>query len=629
LGKSKTYFHKTTFTLHILIFWGFATVFAQITPSESDTTKNGKGIKPKSLLNTNLPDTIPAISSNRWVAELQNIVIRPPKSEITDTLATSRTDLEFLEYEGLIIRNIRFLKMEVFGTDIQDTLAQAKTWIEKSANSMHVKTNDRILERHLLFKINDPIDPQILADNVRLFRDLNYVEDARIIVNPIEQLEGYADILVIIKDQWSMAFYLQMDELNSGHIELWDKNLFGTGNEIQNNIHWNPEKSDFWGYEAIYNNRNILGSFIDSKLSYSNVFDSKAYGVQFNRKFFTPNTKYAGGASAFHQSSIKNVFNEDSGFISQNISTNNSDIWIGRAFKLNENAVIGKNRLNLILASRVFKENFFDRPEVSANNYYDYQDKTVWLTTLALSSQSFYQSSLIYSYGRTEDIPIGSLLNTTVGPEFGEFENRMYTSISFAKGDFITNLGYLYFKVSEGGFIANSGNFEQAMFQIKVKYFSNLLIFGQFKFRQFINFDFTKGVKRFENERLTINDKYGLRGFSEENVYGQQRFVMNMETVAFSPWYIYGFRFSFYSYVDFGMIGPESVNLLYEDVYSGLGFGVRIQNERLVFPTFSFRFGIYPNLPFVPYVDRMQFSGEPRLNPNNFYQTYPDMIDFR
>lgn len=629
MGKSITYFQKAVLFLIISIFWGFATTFAQITPAGSDTTKNGKGIKSKSLLNTNLPDTIPAISSNRWVTELQNIVIRPPKSEITDTLATLRADLEFLEYEGLIIRSVRFLKMDVFGTDIQDTLAQASTWIEKSANSMHVKTNDRILERHLLFKTGDIIDPQILADNVRLFRDLNYVEDARIIVNPLELLEGYADILVIIKDQWSMAFYLQMDEINTGHLEVWDKNLFGTGNEIQNNIHWNPEKSDFWGYEAIYNNRNILGSFIDSKLSYSNVFDSKAYGIQFNRKFFTPNTKYAGGASAYHQSALKNIFNEDSGFISHKISSNTSDIWIGRAFKLNENAVIEKNRLNLILASRVFKENFFDRPEVSANKYYDYQDKTVWLTTLALSSQSFYQSSLIYSYGRTEDIPIGSLLNATFGPEFGEFENRMYTSLSFAKGDFITNLGYVYFKVSEGGFIANSGNFEQAMFQLKVKYFSNLFIFGQFKFRQFINFDFTKGVKRFENERITINDKYGLRGFSEENVYGQQRFVMNMETVAFSPWYIYGFRFSFFSYVDFGMIGPESVNLLYEDVYSGLGFGVRIQNERLVFPTFSFRFGIYPNLPVVPFVDRMQFSGEPRLNPNNFYLTNPDMIDFR
>jgi hypothetical protein len=561
--------------------------------------------------------------------ELHNIVIRPPQTKITDTVATLRGDMEFLEYEGLIIRDIRFVKLEVFGSSILDTISHANTWLEKTGNSIHVKTNDHILQKHLLINKGNIIDPRILADNERIFRDLSYIEDAKIIVKPVPSLDGYADIVIIVKDTWSMAFYAELSDINAGRIEVWDRNIFGTGNEIQNNFHWNPEKSDTWGYEAIYNNRNILGSFVDSRFHYTNVFDTKGYGLQLNRKFFTPNTKYAGGVSAFHQSSLKKIWNSDTGFFSKSVSSNITDIWIGRALKLNKNAGLGKNRLNLILATRIYKENYFERPQVSRYLYYDFHDKFVWLNTLALSSQSFYQSNLIYSYGRTEDIPIGSMLNLTIGPEFGEFENRLYSSLSFAAGNYFNDLGYLYFKIAEGGFVTRAGNLEQAMFQIRLKYFSNLFIFGQFKFRQFINFNFTKGIKRFENDRLNINDMQGLRGFNEVNVFGQQRFVMNWETVTFSPLYVYGFRFTFFGYIDFAILGPESSTLIYEDVYTGLGFGTRIRNERLVFPTFSFRFGFYPNLNNIPFNERISFSGEPRLNPNNFYLSNPAMMDYQ
>ncbi|MCB8999595.1 MAG: hypothetical protein H6540_05950 [Bacteroidales bacterium] len=627
---------KTFLKISILLFslfQAYTSIIAQEPEGLKDSLslKNSSETRHKKVLRTNLFfDNIRSSSANRkWMNELQNVVILPPQSKITDTIPTLRGDLEFLSYDGFTIRSIRFIKLDVFASSINDTIPAADSWLKKTANSVHVNTSDRILRRHLLFTEGDRIDPRILADNVRIFRDLSYIEDARIIVDPVADMPGYADIIFVVKDQWSMAFYLELSSVNSGRVELWDRNIFGTGNEIQNNLHWDTDKPNNLGYEAIYNTRNIYGSFIDGRFYYSHVFDSESYGLQFNRKFFTPNTKYAGGAAAYHQSSVQNIWNPDSGYFKQVVSFNSSDIWIGRAFKLNKNAMIDKNRLNLILASRFYKLSFFDRPEPTRNLYYNYQDKSVWLNTIALSAQSFYQSNLIYSYGRTEDIPIGSLLNFTMGPEFGEFENRFYTSLSYARGNYLTNLGYLYFKINEGGFITNSGNFEQAVFQFQLKYFSNLFIFGQFKFRQFINFGYTKGIKRYEDDRLTINDKYGLRGFNEPYVYGQQRFTMNWESVAFSPWYVYGFRFTFFGYIDFALLGPENSSIIYQDVYTGIGIGTRIKNERLVFPTFSFRFGFFPNLQNIPLGDRMHFSGEPRLKPNNFYLTNPGMVDYQ
>lgn len=615
----------------------------------NDFIKNENSIKTKndsSLLNPPSENSINSLLHNlkspeffdtlrsssrkkKWIYELHNVVILPPQNKITDTVHTTQRDLDFLAYEGLIIRNISFVKVNVFGTTINDTSTYRNTWLQNKGNSIHVKTSTSVLQRHLLFKPGDLIDPRTLADNERIFRDLSYIEDAKIIVEPVPLMEYLADIIIYEKDQWSKAFYLELSDITSGRLEVWDKNILGSGNEIQNNIYWNPEKASTWGYEAIFNNRNIYGSFIDGKLYYSNVFDNDAYGVQLSRKFYTPNTKYAGGASLFHQSLLQNIWSPDSGYYSARLSNNTSDIWIGRALKLNKNAELDKNRLNLILASRLYKQNYFDRPAVAPDKFYAFQDKSVWLNTIALSSQGFYQSNLIYSYGRTEDIPTGSLLNLTFGPEFGEFQNRFYTSLSYSKGNYINDIGYLYFKIDQGGFITKSGNFEQATFQVQLRYFTNLFIFGQFKFRQFININFTKGVKRFEDDRLTINEKSGLRGFNENTVYGQQRFVLNWETVAFSPFYVMGFRFTFFGYMDFALLGPGSANLIYQDVYTGLGLGTRIKNERMVFPTFSFRFGFYPNLPDIPVNERLKFTGEPRFRPTNFYQTNPAMINYQ
>jgi hypothetical protein len=625
-------FQKISFLFLILFPAGFQAGLSQVQDQPTSKTRNHiiTGSPESEQYEMHTDDTLRLFrSGNKWVNELQNSVILPPKGKITDTLPTLRGEQEFLPYKGLIIRSIRFVKLDVFGTNIYDTIPAKVNWLQEKGNAIHVKTNTRILQQHLLFREGDEIDPRVLADNLRIFREQSYIEDARILVEPVLLMQGFADIVVFIKDQWSKAFYLEMNDINAGRLEVWDRNIFGTGNEIQNNFYWDPAKSDTWGYEAIYNNRNILGSFIDGKFYFSNVFDSEAYGVQFNRKFFTPNTKYAGGASAYHRSAMEKIWDPDTGIFSNRVSSNTTDLWIGRALKLNERAEIGVNRINLILASRIYRQNFFDRPVVSINKYYEFQDKTVWLNTFALSSQSFYQSNLIYSYGRTEDIPIGTLVNLTAGPEFGEFGNRFYGSLSLSRGNYISNLGYFYLKAEEGGFFTKSGNFEQAMFHLQLKYFSNLFIYGSFKFRQFISFDLTRGFKRFDDERITINDKYGLRGFNEPNVSGQQRMVMNMETVTFSPWYLYGFRFTFFGYMDFALLGPEDVNLMYEDVYTGIGIGTRIKNERLVFPTFSFRFGFYPNLQNIPLGDKVHFSGEPRLKPNNFYVTNPEMIDFQ
>jgi hypothetical protein len=83
-------------------------------------------------------------------------------------------------------------------------------------------------------------------------------------------------------------------------------------------------------------------------------------------------------------------------------------------------------------------------------------------------------------------------------------------------------LGFFYFDAAAGGFIKNK-EIEQAMFNVGGNYISNLLVIGRIKSRAFINVDFIKGFKRFEDEYLDINNFSGVRGFYNDSARGEQR----------------------------------------------------------------------------------------------------------
>ena len=190
------------------------------------------------------------------------------------------------------------------------------------------------------------------------------------------------------------------------------------------------------------------------------------------------------------------------------------------------------------------------------------------------------------------------------------------------------NLGYLYGKVEFGGFLDEVDHINQGVFNLKMDYFTNLFIINRFKVRHFLQFNYSRGVNRYLDEYITINDRYGITGFYDERVKGVQKVTASYEAVSFSPYYFFGFRFAFFGFLDFGFISNEEPILLTK-LHSGYGFGIRIKNERLVFETIQIRLGYYPTISDIQFPFLLDLSGEKRLNPQNFYVTKPDLVKFQ
>jgi hypothetical protein len=247
----------------------------------------------------------------------------------------------------------------------------------------------------------------------------------------------------------------------------------------------------------------------------------------------------------------------------------------------------------------------FNKPEIPEDAYYKYQTYEMYMGSFTLVQQKFFKSNLVYSYGRNEDIPYGGLLEITYGKEYNEhnLEPRDYYGLRAALGNFINPIGYLYGQAEYNTFI-NESVYEQGYLNLNMRYISNLIDAPKNYLRLFAELDYSAGFNRFRDEFFDVKDENGLRGFRNDSIFPDQRMYLNLETVAFNKRFFYGFRFAVFGFVDMVLISKNRTSFNFDGFISGIGAGIRVRNENLIFPTFVVRLGYYP---FPPDFSRIRY----------------------
>jgi hypothetical protein len=204
---------------------------------------------------------------------------------------------------------------------------------------------------------------------------------------------------------------------------------------------------------------------------------------------------------------------------------------------------------------------------------------------------------LVYSYGITEDVPKGYLHELVFGYDHNEFGDRWYSHAFFSSGNlFKKSPFYFYSSFGIGSFWKSTG-FEQGIIDFKINYISDLFKVWNAQSRQFIKLDYTFGINRFDIENLYLGNTNGIRGFSNKTGVGKQRLTLNFENVFFQRKSILNFQTALFSFLDLGIIGDTKSIIFKQNFYSGVGIGLRIRNENLVFKTIQIRLAYYPNHP--------------------------------
>ena len=531
---------------------------------------------------------------------------------------TSPSDLNYVQHSGKKIRKIEIQQLNVFGSDINNRLSASSNGIENLLNKTHINTNENIIRKNLLFSEGDSVSPLILSDNERIIRELPYIEDARIIVVPVSEED--VDIVVVTRDVYSLGADFNYTTIKKGQVSLFEKNIFGFGHEFGIEIPYDSKLPGSPGFGVRYRADNIARTFINLNLYYSDGLGIRTYGFALNRKLVSSATKYAGGISVRQMFTSEDL---DTLPIPEPLKYNLQDYWLSRSFLINSEKVS-----RIIIGVRYTNNNVFDHPYILPDSYYNLQKYKLFLGSVAFSIQRFYKTSLVYGYGRTEDIPHGGLFNVTIGREINEFKRRFYSGVNLSLGEAIESIGYFYTSAGFGTFVNNKRT-EQGMLSCRANFISNLFYLGKYRIRNFVTMDYTRGFGRYSDEHLIFNPENGFSGFKNDSIGDNQRLYLSLESVLFSPVKIYGFRWALFGFADLGLMFGSYEYAGSGDLLSGVGLGIRIRNDNMVFKTFQVRLGFFPNLPRNSDINYLVVSGQQLLKPYNFEPGQPSLLPYK
>jgi len=564
---------------------------------------------------------------NKITRELYHLFfVSPGKDELVDDKEREQSSEVFIPYEGKRINKIIIDVIPPFKPNFLDTVQQTRIWLEKTANKLHNTSSRKHIKKLLYLKEGDILDAYNTADNERLIRELPYIKDAQFIPILVMGSPELVDLYLLVKDQFSWGIDLDIGSITSTSLELFNQNMYGRGHEIKAGFEYNSDKSKNWGYLASYKVKNIKKTHISALLAFKNNYKRKSVKLEAEQLFESYMTRYAGGLSLSTTQRSKKIKANDPVLNKEPLDFNSGSLWLGQAFKMKSKKKYTKSRLFTTIGASLIK--FQKRPEVDKDLNRFFHNNRSYLTSITLNQVQFYKSNLIYNFGRTEDIPYGFLMQITTGFEDSEFCDRKYLAFEYQRAThFNKSQIYFFTKMALGGYFKKD-RYEQGTFIFQNKFIGRLRKSGRYRYRNFGALNYTLGIRRFPEEFITLNSTDGIRGYSSDEASGTQKLSLQLENIAFTPYMAAGFRFAFFSFADIGVIGSNQHQPLKNDYYYGLGCGIRLSNENLVFKTIELRFVVYPKAPSDFTSPQYRMTGEDRPKFSKFEVGRPKVIDF-
>ena len=176
-----------------------------------------------------------------------------------------------------------------------------------------------------------------------------------------------------------------------------------------------------------------------------------------------------------------------------------------------------------------------------------------------------------------------------------------------------------------GGFL-NDRKIQDAGVLVGSSIFSRLYLYKGIKIRQYLNVSYTKQFNRVGLDPLRIDNVFGIRYFSSDSVFGNQRMSLHTETSFFLKYKLLGFKFAPFTFADFSLITPEEQTFSKSALFYSLGGGVRTRNENFVFGTMELRIAYFPRKSTQSESFKIQTTINIQFRYNNTYVQAPDII---
>ena len=633
---------KDLLRLSGMLFWmvvGLAPAAAQTTPALPPDTTQTSDLRPDSLRRRfdeeRMLKGLKAYTRRKTIAGKAAAAIFSFRERREDQggLDAALLDRQFERHNYKIVRRITIRSLDAFGYSITDSARVPRNVLEKAGNTFHLKTTKSRIRQVLLFREGRELEPQALAESERLLRQTAEILDARVFVNELTTGPDSVDVVVITKDLFSLSGSFQLRDVGAGVVGLRDVNFLGQGHQFRNRLDYGRTdtgpRAQTWRYSGSY--QVPFRNFIYGQARYLTETRNREGAVGFSRDFYSINTKYAGAVSYSFYDRLNPVEGEgtdEKPYVYRPLRFNIQDVWLGRALQPKSYDLGYESPGRIIVAGRVIRTFY------GAKSFPFYQNSSLLLGTVGYSIRRYYKDRYLFGFGRTEDIPTGSLVSFTTGYEFNEASNRRYYGLRVSAARYRPQRGYLYVSGEFGSYVRNRDNdWQQGLLSSEVLYFTRLYHTGNLQWRHFLWQRNSVGVHRRPDEYLTIDGERGLRGFRPDGpLTGTSRVTLNYEATMYTPLSFLGFRMAAVAFADVAWLNartPSRVLPFSEKPYTGFGAGLRFRNEYTVIRTIQLTLGFYPRGMSTPNGLRIFENSSPYYGFSDFSFGQPGITRFQ
>ncbi len=534
-------------------------------------------------------DSLETKMSRRWLTrELHRLLFRNPTTQNPLGGEPVKSESFFAEFAGRPIASISIRQVPILEGSVWDTSKTVFSGLGGFLNSWHISTSEKLLRNRLRFQVGDPLDGYILSDNERLLRNLDFIEDARIVAFEAGGSDS-VHVVVITKDRFPWTPEGGFGSFSDFSVGLGNQNVAGLGFQLSGKYVYKNPGNPASGFDIRLRAQNVRGTLIDGEIQAIRTWDRLRYGLVVERNFLTPDIRFGGGVEISYDGDSTFVVNPDTAFRNY-FEVFVQDYWIGRSFSLGPET----QRTNLITGLRVANYIYQERPRVSRDSNELFQNRFILLGNASLTRYRFLKSNYILSFGIAEDVPVGYRLTFNAGGDFNEFGNRFYAGLQCAYARYFDRFGYLILIPQVGGFF-DGRRFANGVVRAKVGYYSPLWNLGRIRIRNFVLLDGVKGILQPVSENVRLDEF--MRDIRGDDIGGEDVFSARLESIWFLPWYLYGFQLAPYGFAEFGLVNEPRFETDYRRSFPSFGLGFRLRNESLVFQTLDMRFTYFTNQP--------------------------------
>ena len=539
-----------------------------------------------------------------------------------------QSDKKYQPYNGKIIRKIDVRVLSPFGPSINEPEKRAKSVAQRAGNFVHVKSHRWLIKNKLLFKEGQRANAIKISDSERLLRLTNYVYDSRIIVREVEGSSDSVDVFVVVQDVFNYSGSGNFNPSNKAtSASLSDVNFLGLGQQLSNSAVFNNALPKGYNYVGSYTVANIYRTQMTGQYNYSYQNGQTINNVIVNRNFLSAAMKWAGGVSlTWNRLLLATTLPSGAIVFNQPLNYNQQDYWLGYSANVINPQKSKYKGDRIILAARLLSQQYYTRPAITTDTtLYPYYNSNLVLGTIGFVNRKYYKDRYIFRFGRTEDIPTGSLLSFTGGMQNREIGKRLYLEVNSAISRFNSKIGYFYVGAGAGSYL-DQQNWEQATLAGKFSYFTPFIAIGKTSLRNYLAVTYDRYIRPTPGAYLNVNNGQGVRGFTSSQFTGTQKLVVNYEADIFPPINFLDFRIACIAFTDFAWLSGNNTLLTKSNFIGGYGFGFRFRNDHLSFNTVEILLGYYPNAANFKYPQWQFFErGTSFYTFNDFQISKPDL----